>query len=529
MAQYGRPISDISTGNWATTPLWSDLDDNLDADYITSGKNPAADTFENALTSTLSDPSSSSGHIVRARLYCSKANNGTATVYVYQGTTLIATYAIPGNLATAFTTYSYTLTGTEADNITDYTVLRIRVVANGTANAYVYCAWTELEIPDPVTATEESVSLAKFKGVSSPVTYAGAPVSLSLAKFAGQTAAELGNVQETAALNRVNTVVPSTLISGEEVVNLNRVGTIAPSAFGIFDQSASMARSIGLTVLEDFTSTIQEAVSLSRLLAAAAKSQEVSIEEVNLAKVAAVSTASQLVAYSATSLNRINTIPANTLGTLYELVNLAHLDGLSVLEETQGQTNESVTLTRVLSVLAETLEEGNEDVSLAYVLGLISDSQEISQETVGLGASHGLSVLEETQGSIEENVTLTRLMGVVSSSQAVMQDGLALNRYFTLGAASKHVAMDSVIFDSTYGLSSAAFPQISELVPLTRVNTISLADNVTTFEAVNLLLSLLITAEPSSIFEISQIHDNNVLFVKYRDKRYRVIFRDKRG
>lgn len=527
MAQYGRPISDISTGNWATTPLWSDLDDNLDADYITSGKNPAADTFENALTSTLSDPSSSSGHIVRARLYCSKANNGTATVYVYQGTTLIATYAIPGNLATAFTTYSYTLTGIEADNITDYTVLRIRVVVNGTANVYVYCAWTELEIPDPVTATEESVSLAKFKGVSSPVTYAGAPVSLSLAKFAGQTAAELGNVQETAALNRVNTVVPSTLISGEEVVNLNRVGTIAPSAFGIFDQSASMARSIGLTVLEDFTSTIQEAVSLSRLLAAAAKSQEVSIEEVNLAKVAAVSTASQLVAYSATSLNRINSIPATGLGALYDLINLGHISALNVLEETQGQINESVILARLMSMMSYSQEQSNESVNLARLMSAISSSQGIVGELVNLSDLRGLIVLEETQGQINESVILTRLMDITAYSQVIGNEITNLSSVYGLSGAAQSISDEAISLSSFYGLSMVELSVIFELVSIMKTNSVSLVDNATLFDNISLLKVDAISAEGPPVYIFT--NGNNAFGVTFRDKRFRVVFRDKRG
>jgi hypothetical protein len=149
MAQYGRPSSDISTGLWTTTPLYSKLDETpySDTDYITSTKNATGDIFEELLSS-VSDPFSSANHIIRVRLRCSKSSNGTATLYLYQGTTLIATYAIPGYLATGFTTYEYTLSAGEANSITDYSDLRIRIDGSCTANAYDYCSWIEFECPD---------------------------------------------------------------------------------------------------------------------------------------------------------------------------------------------------------------------------------------------------------------------------------------------------------------------------------------------------------------------------------------------
>lgn len=828
MAQFGRPISDISTGGWSTTPLWSDLDDNSDADFITSSKNPASDTFENALTSTLSDPASSTGHIVRARMYCSKANNGTGTMYLYQGTTLIATYAIPGNIANSWTTYSYTLTGTEADNITDYTALRIRVAASGTANAYVYCSWTELEIPDyafdgnesvslsrtagvsasesiptsylsaslsrtaglsvvesvptppgvvfdidveegdltdwdttsgTITATtgsalvgtygmavdttsgsgaygqisgissdlsgktnwryrmyldpnsftmadgdnfwlvwgrdsgptnlrfelrfnksgsnyqtraavkndaegteatlyynlsdasqyvevrcqkatnatssdgelqlyidgvsqelidtidnydtfeeldhfrigaatsldvgtsgtfymddiifrnddtpigpdgpgtiEEAATLAIFKGISEASqlnlegavslarsatqtasgglsvednttlaklkgvtedSYASAPESVNLTRDAGQTASNFASVQEVTSLSKFNAIVPSTLVNAENYTSLDRTLGVTFDGFGIFDHSVSLSRGHALAVLEDFTTTIEEAVNIARWLGVSPTTLINSGELVNLAKVAAVSSSSQVVAYSAATLNRINTIPTGTLGSLYELINLSHLGGLSVLEETQGQINENVTLNRVLAILGETLIEGNEDVGLAEVLGLIADSQEDSTQSIGLGIDHGLAVLEETQGQINETVLLSRVMSLVSSSQVETRGDLALSQLYTLGAESKHVAMTSVVLGSTYGLSNTVFPQLSELVPLNRVHTISLADNVSTVEGVNLLMSLFATVSDKK-YDLDNISDRRVYYVIHRDKRYRITLRDKR-
>lgn len=528
MAQYARPDADISNSGWVTAPLWSDIDEVTpdDGDYITAtGAYVAAEVKLSAVTDPLDDTT----HVWSFRTNSSGSGGPERlNVDLYQGTTLIE--SLIANLALSRSWALHTGTLVNAANITDYSDLRYRVnTGNNGASETVDISWMELSIPDAAsTPTEEAISLAKFKGVAG-INYASIPEASTLAIFAGQSAAELGNMQEVVALNKINTVVPYGLINGEEVVSLNRVGAIAPSEFSIFEQSISLARANALIILEDFTITIQEAISLSRLLAAAAETQEVSIENVNLAKVAAVSSESQLVAYSATSLNRINTIPANTLGLLYGLIGLSHARALSALEDLVIPTNENVSLNRVLSVLSEALEQSNENVSLSHILSMISESQEVSQETVGLGASHGLSVLEETQGQIEESVTFTRLMALTSTSQGIVNDVAGLNALYGVASASQHVGISTVVLGSSYGLSALESPEVSESIPLARVNTISLADNVSMFEGVNLLVSLLIGMEPSSIYDISQIHDNNVLFVKYRDKRYRVIFRDKRG
>ena len=415
MAQYGRPISDISTGNWSTTPLWSDLDDNSDADYITSGKNPVADTFENALTSTLSDPLSSSGHIVRARLYCSKASNGTATVYVYRGTTLIATYAIPGNLATAFTTYSYTLTGTETDNITDYTDLRIRVVGNGTANAYVYCAWTELEVPDAVTATEETASLAIFKGVSSPVTYAGAPVSLSLAKFAGTAPTTLVSIQDYFIANRIAYATSVDELSIFEAITLPHVDTLTA---------------------EGALPPTEESVTLSHVLYSTISALAQAETVLNLTKSLGKIGTSQAIVNAVTTLNRVNTIPSTSLGTIFDAIGLGYVDTLSVLEETQGQTNENVLLNRVMSILVASQEQSNESINLVRSLGVTPSSQVNVGDAVALNVLRVIAILEETQGSINESVVLNRLLNIVTTSEVVGYETINFNSLYGLSAVS---------------------------------------------------------------------------------------------
>lgn len=71
------------------------------------------------------DPGSSSGHIVRYRI----KGTGDLTVVLMQGASTIATWAhtpAPGS----FTTYEQTLSGAEADSITNYADLRLKFTAS---------------------------------------------------------------------------------------------------------------------------------------------------------------------------------------------------------------------------------------------------------------------------------------------------------------------------------------------------------------------------------------------------------------
>ena len=101
------------------------------------------------------DPGVSTGHIIRAVARYSNAMLGQARdvdVQLRQGaSTLIATLAISsGSLTTSYQTFSYTLSGAEADSITDYSDLRYRLDAGtGISNKNVHVTAIELEVPDP--------------------------------------------------------------------------------------------------------------------------------------------------------------------------------------------------------------------------------------------------------------------------------------------------------------------------------------------------------------------------------------------
>jgi len=156
MAQFLRPDSDISNVGWHASSSYVGIDEEsyVDTDYLL-GLGDQNGTVEVGL-SNVSDPGSSSGHTVRFRAWQqNKTNQRGLVCYLVQGSTVIASYtisALPKD--TVGTAYSFTLTSTEADTITDYTDLRIRFESTGDVGipnsnrAYVYVSWAEVEVPD---------------------------------------------------------------------------------------------------------------------------------------------------------------------------------------------------------------------------------------------------------------------------------------------------------------------------------------------------------------------------------------------
>lgn len=131
--QYGRPISDISSGNWTPSTgidLYAVLDEVRpdNSDYVSSGLNPSSDTFEVKLTS-LTDPAVSSKYYVRYRY--KKQGSGTLnlTCYLMEGATQRDTWS-HNDIGTFFEQYQRTFSQAVIDSIVDHTNLRVRITAN---------------------------------------------------------------------------------------------------------------------------------------------------------------------------------------------------------------------------------------------------------------------------------------------------------------------------------------------------------------------------------------------------------------
>ena len=137
--QYARPVGDYNTAtsSWTPTPFYTELDDPGDpgdnnvvtSDSVSNGETTTPIKLE--LTNTgMTDPLTSTGHILRWRGNVTVNRNADFQISLYQGQpspgfgSEIQTWTTTDPGATE-TTYTHTLTGGEADLITDYNNLYI--------------------------------------------------------------------------------------------------------------------------------------------------------------------------------------------------------------------------------------------------------------------------------------------------------------------------------------------------------------------------------------------------------------------
>ena len=146
MPQFARPSADTYNGDgWTeddntTVNMFQEIDEAAadDADFVRSPVTPTNDVVVFALSS-VTDPALSTGHTLRVRNSADQASQETIDFlfelrqgYTNEGAqgTLIASTTRTGVTTTTWTTTSYTLSGAEADAITDYTALFVRIRAN---------------------------------------------------------------------------------------------------------------------------------------------------------------------------------------------------------------------------------------------------------------------------------------------------------------------------------------------------------------------------------------------------------------
>jgi len=164
--QSGCPDGVISSGTWTPVPggtLSSTIDEEFanDADYNQSANNPSNDEFEVSLENVV-DPQIHTGHVVNYR-YGKSSSAGKQidiTVSLRQGTSTQIASQTHVDVGAGFTAGSLTLSTIEASNITDYSDLRIRVVANsvgGGAGRSGQISWVCLEVPSAAEEHNRSV------------------------------------------------------------------------------------------------------------------------------------------------------------------------------------------------------------------------------------------------------------------------------------------------------------------------------------------------------------------------------------
>lgn len=146
MPQFARPSADTNNvdaytdqGGGSST-IYTTIDESAesDADYIRTVVSPSSDVFVTKLSS-VTDPVSSSNHVMRMATAVDVDNQEVLdfTMQLRQGYTnegaqgtLIATVSRTGVSSSGFVVTTYTLSGAEADAITNYADLYYRFLIN---------------------------------------------------------------------------------------------------------------------------------------------------------------------------------------------------------------------------------------------------------------------------------------------------------------------------------------------------------------------------------------------------------------
>ena len=146
MPQFARPDQDTTISNFSdaaagVTNIFQSIDEASpanDADFIRSPASPANQVYVCRLSS-VTDPVSSTGHVMRMRTSTDLSAQETLDFVqqlrmtyvseVSQGT-LIASQSRNGVNSTTWTDSVYTLSGAEADAITNYAALYFRFTVN---------------------------------------------------------------------------------------------------------------------------------------------------------------------------------------------------------------------------------------------------------------------------------------------------------------------------------------------------------------------------------------------------------------
>lgn len=133
MPQFGRPQRDITTNGWTTeggSPdnISASVDDTSDTDYVVSPNEALDSTVEFGLAPLL-DPETALSHVVRYRVGRAGPDPVVIDAELLQGVTKITGWSTE-NLLTTPTTIAQPLTTAQADAISDYTDLRLRLTSS---------------------------------------------------------------------------------------------------------------------------------------------------------------------------------------------------------------------------------------------------------------------------------------------------------------------------------------------------------------------------------------------------------------
>lgn len=282
MAQFARPDSDvINTGNNGFAAIDEAIASDADFWY---GDNNQADELEAGL-SNVTDPSSSSGHIFRYRI--AKTNAGvvsgtgsavTVTARLMQGATQIATDTAKTADGT-WTQYEYTLSGAEADAITDYADLRLEFLTSASGGSPANrrggaVSWAELEVPAGSTQYQQTLAATSTLSpvVSSQLAFARAVAASSTLSpaMSRQLAYERALAASSVFTPQIARAIALTLaVASTFSVNARRdfYLTLEVASTFMADMQEGLVYLVSLAATSVFATAISDSLTIARTLA----------------------------------------------------------------------------------------------------------------------------------------------------------------------------------------------------------------------------------------------------------------------
>lgn len=168
--QFARPDADTTVGVWtneaaATTNLFASINEVTanDTTFVQSDTSATSGEIYQTTLSNVTDPLTSSNHILRWRYAKSSSAGRTIaiTLYLLQGASLIISRTFT-NIGSTYVQDNYILTAAEANSITDYSDLNIRLSAfqsgsGGSRTGRV--SWIEFQVPQTTLVQVQSDSI----------------------------------------------------------------------------------------------------------------------------------------------------------------------------------------------------------------------------------------------------------------------------------------------------------------------------------------------------------------------------------
>jgi len=474
--------------------------------------------------------------------------------------------ATPANMSlnNTHTEHEYALQIISTD-VANGDTIQIRLVS---LSAYSQTPTITVNVPSQ--NINENVSLSKYLGIISIGNINLSEIVGALQKFSGIGIQGISVAEEGINLSKIIYQYNLENFNSfeETVITIFKNLIALEEAQGQINENVILTR---LNAINQLNNTIEEDnLSLLRLNAVSQLNNSIEKDDISLIRLNDISELDNSVEEDNVDLARLNDIGELDNSIEEDNVSLIRLDNIIVLEETQGQINESITLTRrdLISIFQEGashVEEGiifsrlngisqlnntieqdnlslirfnyltvledigqiNENVILTRLNAINQLNNSIEQDFISLSYLTYLTVLEETQGNYTENVVLNRLLNLNNDTELLADEVIGLSKFNLLEILDSKYLLENAVLQRSNSLISVNNLNIFENVNLVKINIIGLISLLFGTNSISLGQIKSIMAEPPSLYIYANgDHSVSVLF---RDKRANSFWRDKRA